>query len=76
MKADEMVTILEAIARDEDKNPSARCTAIRTLRQIEQDRGSDEVYAELEDLIAKDEGEKRMISDALGERLLLGRRTC
>ena len=36
MKTDEMVEILERIARDEDKNPTARCTAIRTLRQIEQ----------------------------------------
>ena len=33
MKADEMVTILEQIARDEGKSPTARCTAIRTLRQ-------------------------------------------
>ena len=48
MKTDEMVTILEQIARDAGKSPTARCTAIRTLRQIEQDRGSDEVYAELE----------------------------
>ena len=47
MKADEMVTILEPIARDEDKSPSARCTAIRTLSQIEQDRGSDEVTPNL-----------------------------
>ena len=57
MKTDEMVEILSRIARDEDKNPTARCAAIRTLRQIEQDRGSDELDAELEDLIAKDEGE-------------------
>ena len=57
METDEMVTILEEIARDEGKSPTARCTAIRTLRQIEQDRGSDELYAELEDLIPdRDEG--------------------
>ena len=55
MKADEMA-ILEGIIRDESTNPTARCTAIRTVRQIEQDRGSDELYAELEDLIAKDDG--------------------
>ena len=56
MKTDEMVGILEQIIRDEATNPTARCTAIRTLRSIEQDRGSDELYAELEDLIAdKDE---------------------
>ena len=30
MTTDEMITILEEIARDEDKNPSARCTAVRT----------------------------------------------
>ena len=76
MKTDEMVTILEAIARDEDKNPSARCTAIRTLRQIEQDRGSDELYAELEDLIARDEGESGCSATHLDERLLLGHRAC
>ena len=51
MKTDEMVTILERIARDEDKSPTARCTAIRKLRQIEQDRArgrSDEPDDELE----------------------------
>ena len=54
MKTDEMVTILERIARDEDKSPTARCTAIRTLRQIEQDRAggrSDELDDELERLL-------------------------
>ena len=52
MKTDEMVTILEEIARDERKSPTARCTAIRTLRQIEQDRAGDELADELEGLIA------------------------
>ena len=52
MKTDEMVTILEQIARDEDKSPTARCTAIRTLRQLERDRESDGLADELEDLIA------------------------
>ena len=51
MKTDEMVEILSRIARDEDKN-TARCTAIRTLRQIEHDRESDELADELEGLIA------------------------
>ena len=54
MKANEMVTILEAIIRDESTNPTARCTAIRTLRQIEQDRAggrSDELDDELERLL-------------------------
>ena len=54
MKTAEMVTILEEIARDERKRPTARCTAIRTLRQIEHDRESDELADELERLI--DEG--------------------
>ena len=47
-----MVTILEEIARDERKSPTARCTSIRTLRQIEQDRAGDELGDELEGLIA------------------------
>ena len=34
MKPDEMVEILSRIARDEDKNSTARCTAIRTLRNV------------------------------------------
>ena len=57
MKTDEMVGILEQIIRDEATNATARCTAIRTLRQIEHDRESDELVDELEDLIAKDECE-------------------
>ncbi len=55
MKADEMVTILEGIARDEDKNPSARCTAVRTLMQLEGDRArgpsEEQLVEELEALI-------------------------
>ena len=30
----EMIRILEEIIRDPDTNPTARCTAIRTLREI------------------------------------------
>ena len=55
MKTDE-ITILEQIARDEDKNPSARCTAVRTLLQIEQDRAGgrlDEQLAEELDALIK-----------------------
>jgi hypothetical protein len=56
MKTDEMIEILEGIIRDEETNPTARVTAIRALRQIEQDRGTDELHDELERLIAdKDE---------------------
>ena len=37
MKVDEQIEILERIARDEQtKNATARITAIRALRQIEQ----------------------------------------
>ena len=56
IKVAEQIEILERIARDEQTNPTARVTAIRALRQVEQDRGSDELHAELEDLIAKDDG--------------------
>jgi hypothetical protein len=55
MKTDEMTSILEQIIRDESTNPTARCTAIRTLRQIEQDPGSDELADELARLIATDD---------------------
>jgi len=52
MKTDEMTSILERIIRDESTNPTARCTAIRTLRQIERDREADDLADELEGLIA------------------------
>jgi hypothetical protein len=35
MERQEMVRILEGIIRDEGTNPTARCTAIRTLREIQ-----------------------------------------
>ena len=60
MNTDEMISILESIARDEDKNPSARCTAVRTLRQIELDRAggrSNELDDELDRLLHDDKGE-------------------
>jgi len=34
MDADEMIEILEELIRDPDTNPTAKCTAIRTLREI------------------------------------------
>ncbi len=56
MKTAEMIEILEGIIRDEETNPTARVTAIRALRQIEQDRGAADLHDELERLIAdKDE---------------------
>ena len=42
MTTDEMIEILEGIVRDENTNATARCTAIRTLMQIEDDGGSRE----------------------------------
>ena len=51
MKTDEMTSILEAIIRDEATNPTARCTAIKTLLGIEKDRESDALVDELERLI-------------------------
>ena len=62
MKTDEMTSIIEGIIRDEATNPSARCTAIRTLRQIEQDREpADELHDELERIMARDEGNRSRI---------------
>ena len=37
-----MVTILEEIARDERKSPTARCTAIRALMRLDQDDAGDQ----------------------------------
>ena len=56
MRTAEMIEILEGIARDESVNPTARVTSIRALRQIEQDRGSDQLAEELERLLDHDEG--------------------
>ena len=36
MEREEMIRILEEIIRDPETNPTARCTAIRTLREIPQ----------------------------------------
>ena len=55
MKTDEILGILERIIRDEETNPTARCTAIRTLRQIEADsEPADELQDELERILARD----------------------
>ena len=43
MTTDEMIEILEGIIRDKETNATARCTAIRTLMQIEDDAGSREL---------------------------------
>ncbi len=56
MKTDEMVEILEGIIRDEKTNPTARCTAIRTLLRIEDDVGSRELDEEFEQLLHDDDG--------------------
>ena len=46
MTTHEMIEILEGILRDEQTNPTAKCTAIRTLMRIEDDGGSREVDEE------------------------------
>lgn len=46
---DEMARILEEIIRDEDTNPTARCTAIRTLREIQPPAPSSGKWAELDE---------------------------
>jgi hypothetical protein len=35
MDTEEMTAILEALIRDPDTNPTAKCTAIRTLRELQ-----------------------------------------
>ena len=57
MKTAEMVEILEGIVRDEATNPTARCTAIRTLLRIEDVRPGEEVD-ELERIL-KGDGDPR-----------------
>jgi vesicle coat complex subunit len=48
MEHEEMIEILEAIVRDENTNPTARCTAIRTLVELDpQPRIKDAEFAEL-----------------------------
>ena len=51
-----MLRILERIIRDEETNPTARCTAIRTLRQIEADcEPADELQDELERILGRED---------------------
>jgi hypothetical protein len=47
MERDEMIRILEEIIRDPDANPTARCTAIRTLREFPR-QPEDSVFADLD----------------------------
>ena len=42
MDREEMIRILEEIIRDPDTNATARCTAIRTLREIPEPPAVDE----------------------------------
>jgi hypothetical protein len=57
MKTDEMIAILEGIIRDEATNPTAKCTAIRTLMRIEDDAGRRD--DELERLLYEDDDARR-----------------
>ena len=51
MTRDEMVEILEGIARDEDVPATARVTAIRTLREFDQPpRPPSGTFADLDEL--------------------------
>jgi hypothetical protein len=54
MDNDEMITILEEPIRDPDTNPTAKCTAIRTLRQIQGEDEPDELDRELDRLLESD----------------------
>jgi hypothetical protein len=47
MGADEMIRILEEIIRDPETNATARCTAIRTLREIPEPPAAD-AFADLD----------------------------
>ena len=47
MESEEMIEILEKIIRDPDTNPTARCTAIRTLREFPHQPG-DSAFADLD----------------------------
>ncbi len=47
---DEMVQILEQVIRDRDTNPTARCTAIRTLLEIRPPAPSSGAWADLDEL--------------------------
>ena len=42
LEHEEMIRILEEIARDPDTSPTARCTAIRALREFPEPPASDE----------------------------------
>ena len=42
LEREEMIRILEEIIRDPDTNATARCTAIRTLREIPEPPASEE----------------------------------
>jgi hypothetical protein len=48
MDADEMIRILEEIIRDPETNPTARCTAIRTLREIPEAPAVVDQFADLD----------------------------
>jgi hypothetical protein len=47
MEREEMVRILEEIIRNPDTNPTARCTAIRTLLEFPR-QPEDSVFADLD----------------------------
>jgi hypothetical protein len=50
MDAEEMIQILEEIIRDPERNATARCTAIGTLREIAPEPPVSGVFADLDEL--------------------------
>jgi hypothetical protein len=48
LDSEEMIRILEEIIRDPDTNATARCTAIRTLREIPEPATAVDQFAELD----------------------------
>jgi hypothetical protein len=60
MERDEMIRILENIARDEDVNATARCTATRTLNELQPLLPKqDEALSDLYDVVPLRHGVRR-----------------
>jgi hypothetical protein len=53
METDEMIQILEGLIRDPETNPTAKCTAIRTLLQIDAESKSDPLDDELDRILER-----------------------
>lgn len=51
MDREEMIRVLEELIRDEETNPTAKCTAIRTLIQIGEPEAGDLLDEELDRML-------------------------